>query len=431
MGETFAGFQRADIGGLPVLWRRDERFKTLRVTFTSRRPLDDRAAARSLLPSLLLHGTVDRPDRPAMARRMEELYGAGVMPGTDKVGEQHLLRGTIDAVAGRFLPGAPDQVGDTLAFLAEILTRPRLDAGAFPARTFERERRHALDAVRGLIDDRATWSAIRALEVACEGEPMAIPEHGGQAALEAVDAGAPEAARADFLRHGQAVLVAGGAFDDAAIVKGVERFVAALPERDPQPIPDVVTVGPRETRRVTERVELRQSRSVLVFRCPPPPDEDVWPARRLFVAMLGGGPQSRLFREVREKRSLAYYASADLERHKGLMTVRTGLDEANAPAAAEETLRQLALLQRGEFTDDELEAARARYLASLDAVEDSVASMCRFAHDQWLLGIDRRPEDLADRYRSIGRDEVVAAGQGIWLDTEYLLAPRANGGEER
>ena len=74
MPDRFAGFRYADAGGVPVLWAPDDRFKSLRVLMQARRPLDERAAARSLLPSLLLHGTQRDPDRPSIARRMEELY---------------------------------------------------------------------------------------------------------------------------------------------------------------------------------------------------------------------------------------------------------------------------------------------------------------------------------------------------------------------
>ena len=80
MADSFAGFSLARVGEVPVLWRADERFKTLRVSLCLQRPLDERAAARSLLPMLMLQGTSRDPDRPALAKRMERLYGASAAP---------------------------------------------------------------------------------------------------------------------------------------------------------------------------------------------------------------------------------------------------------------------------------------------------------------------------------------------------------------
>ncbi|MBK8977932.1 MAG: insulinase family protein [Planctomycetes bacterium] len=425
MAETFAGFRLRHQGGLPVLWRSDDRFKTLRVTLQLRRPLDPRAAARSLLPGLLLQGTAQDPDRPALSRRMESLYGAAVLPGTEKIGEVHGLRMTLDVVAGRFLPGHPDQLGDGLRFLAEQLVEPRLAEGAaFPSDVFERERDQAVRHVETLIDDRGVWASLRALQLTCAGEPMALPEYGGLDELRALTPGDPELARQDFLQHGEAALVACGALEDGELARAVDAFLARLPARAPEAIGPPVEVAPRPAREFVEAVELQQAKLVLILRTPWTADPDVWLARRLFVAMLGGGPHSRLFREVREARSLAYYAQAALDRHKGLLTVRVGLDAASADAVVEECERQRAELAAGRFTDDELEVARAHHLSAIATVQDSVAGMTRFVAEHWTLGLDRDPEGLAERYRQIGRDDVVASMAGTWLDARYLLAPR-------
>ena len=95
MEQAFAGFKRTDLAGVPVLWLADHRFKTFAVRISARRPLDDRAAARSLLPALLLQGTANYPDRPSLARRMESLYGAMIAPACSKEGEVHVLRNSV------------------------------------------------------------------------------------------------------------------------------------------------------------------------------------------------------------------------------------------------------------------------------------------------------------------------------------------------
>jgi predicted Zn-dependent peptidase len=423
MSERFAGFARCEVRGVPVLWRVDDRFKTMRVTLSARRPLDRTAAARSLLPALLLQGTTRDPDRPALARRMEAGYGAAVVPGTRKLGETHVLRLSLDAVAGRYLPGSPDQLGEGLRFLADYVASPRLDGEGFPAATFARERQHAVSAARALVDDRTAYASERAIAHACAGEPMAIPEYGGIPDLEALQREDPEVARADFLRRGQLWLVAMGALPRDRFLGEVEAFLADLPPREPATPafpPDVPTRPPRQC---VERVELQQSKLVQVLRLPWTDDPIVQVGRRLFVSMLGGGPHSRLFRRLREERSLVYYASAALERHKGLLSIQAGLDESAAAPAEAETLRQVGSLRSGDFTPDELDTARAGILSALQTVDDSVATRSEFTSEQWLFGADRTPAELAELYARAGRDEVVRGADGVWFDTSYLLAP--------
>ncbi|MCC6781689.1 MAG: insulinase family protein [Planctomycetes bacterium] len=425
MTERFAGFSLRSVRGVPVLFDEDRRFKTLRLVVLVRRPLGsaEDVAARSLLPALLVHGTRRDVDRPAIARRMELLYGAALGPSIGKHGEAQVLRASLDVVAGEFLPGRPPQLEDGLAFLAELLVEPRLAGEAFPAAVFERERRQALDAVRTRVDDRGSHARDEALRLACAGEPHAIPDYGSEAALLAMDAAAPERARRDLLARGEAFVVACGAFDSERLLAAVDSFLARLPERRVEPVGPPVPVAPRAPRRHVDRVPLQQSKFVLVLRFPPSDDPTIWIGRRLFVAMLGGGPQSRLFLQLREKRSLAYYASAGVDRAKGLLLVQVGCDEERAAQVEEETQRQLAELGRGAFEPAELEVARAQMLHALDTVGDAVASRCQFVAENWLLRADRTPQALRAAYLAADRELVMSSAAGLWQDFAYLLAP--------
>ncbi|MHC5065258.1 MAG: M16 family metallopeptidase [Planctomycetota bacterium] len=427
MTQKFAGFRQDEVNGVPVLWRQDRRFKTFRLTLHARRPLDPRAAARSLLPGLLLLGTERDPDRPALSRRMESLYGAAVYPSAVKLAETHSFRLGLDAVSGRFLPGRPDQLGEGLSFLTDYLSRPRLESGGFPEDRFERERSQAANAVRALEDDKTAWARQRAVSLACEGEPMAIPEHGGLEAIEALQRQDPEEARKDFLQRGEMWAVAMGAIDGDELLDRASHMLQELPERQPEPIPDPVQVGQRERRHMVERRELQQCKQVLVMRQPRCETVETWVGRRLFFSMLGGGPHSRLFREVRENQSLAYYVSASADRNKGIAIVQLGLDEEAAEKAEAEILAQVKDLQAGNFDQQELDTAKAGILSGLKSVDDSISQRCAFTSEQWLQKADRSPAQQAELYAKADKAQVLAGAQDLWLDYSYLLAGEQKG----
>ncbi len=420
--DGFAGFRTTHIAGIPVLWRADRRFKTFRVALYARRTHDERAAARSMLPSLLLQGTERDHNRPALARRMHDLYGAAVHPMSSKVGESHLLCFALDSVSGRCLPDRPDQLGDGLGLLADLLARPRLDGDGFPSDVFDLERAQTLNMIRTLADDKGSYAMERAIACACEGEPMAIPEHGGLEAVEKLGRADPEVARRDFLTHGAMWAVAMGDLpDESELEAKISAFLAELPERDEQPVAPAVVVPERDATRTRETTDLRQSKLVMVFRAPKQTDGQERVGRNLFVSMFGGGAHSRLFQEVREKRSLAYYASAGLDRHKDFVLVQVGLDRDSIEAAETEILNQLAALQRGEFEDRELDTARSMMLSSLRTVDDSIGQRVRFTTEQWMQQNDRSPEDVSRLCAAATKDHAVAGGAGIWLDHSYVL----------
>jgi hypothetical protein len=169
MTATFAGFERTEVHGWPVLSRPDPRFKTFRVLLALQRPLGADAAAQALAPSLLQHGTSAHPDRTALARARERLYGAHVGPAILRWSESVVLRLQADAVAGAFLPATPDTFAAALELLGEFALRSRLAAGSLPPVLFARERQQALADARGQRDDKAAWARQQALAHACAG----------------------------------------------------------------------------------------------------------------------------------------------------------------------------------------------------------------------------------------------------------------------
>jgi predicted Zn-dependent peptidase len=407
------------VHGVPVLWLPDARFKSFRASLVLQRPLDGRTAARALLPSLLVEGTEHYQDRVQLQRAQERLYGAVATPGTGRLGETTVLRLLGEGVAGDFLPGRPDQIGGVLALLAELLLRPRLHDGGFADDVFVQQQAQLLAAARAVADDKAAFARQRALELGCVGEPYAVPDHGGQAAIAALDRWAVEGARNDFLQHGRSWCVAMGALP-ADLPSRLEGLLAALPARpNAAPLP-AVEPARRAPRSAVEYADAVQSKQVLLFRSKRPAQRELC-ALHAMVSLFGGGPHSRLFQQVREKQSLAYYASAGVDHHKGVLLVQAGIDVGRGAAVQAAVEGELAALARGDFTDTELATAIAQITGALPAIDDSLAARMQYTGEQWLLGNDQTPTQRLASYAAVRRDDVVAAAASVWLDFAYLL----------
>src|SRR5262249_28657817 len=167
--------------------------------------------------------------------------------------------------------------------------------------------------------------------------------------------------------------VAMGALPDD-LAAAVAPLLGALPPSTPLPVPPPLLPARRAPSRAREAVPMLQAKVVLVLRMPPPPNVAAHCALMTCLSLWGGGAHSRLFKEVRERRSLCYYAAAAGDPRKGLATVQIGCDERHLDAVVAESLRQLDELAAGRFGDDELAATTATIAGSLAAVDDSLTS---------------------------------------------------------
>ena len=119
------------------------------------------------------------------------------------------------------------------------------------------------------------------------------------------------------------------------------------------------------TTRKEEAMPLSQGKLSLGFRldCS---DPEAWaPALVVLNELYGASPASKLFLNVREKRSLCYSCSSLADLRKGILLASSGMKPANRAVTEEAMLEEMKHLVDGDVPDVEWEAAMhslARYL---------------------------------------------------------------------
>jgi zinc protease len=151
----------------------------------------------------------------------------------------------------------------------------------------------------------------------------------------------------------------------------------------------------------------------------------------MLASLVGGGTGGRLFRDLRERRGLAYAIEAE-QTDDGAFLVSTQARHEKLTALLSGVIDHLALLSGQAPAECETSMLRQRTLAeqtfTLATSRGRIEEMTRIA--RWDLPLDasaRRREALASATRSqladtsvrrlAGRPEVVVIGDGSWLAT--------------
>jgi predicted Zn-dependent peptidase len=171
-------------------------------------------------------------------------------------------------------------------------------------------------------------------------------------------------------------------------------------------------------RRRTEQVQL-----ALGFRGVPRGDEDR-EALDVVNHVLGGGPSSRLFEEIREQRGLAYAVGSGTSSYAdaGSLVVSAG----TAPAQVGEVLSlidsEVAGLVADGMTGDELDMAIG-YLtgAFVMGLEDNGSRMARLGALLTTTGAVRPVHEQLERWRAVTATDVARATERV-LDQPRSLA---------
>ena len=151
----------------------------------------------------------------------------------------------------------------------------------------------------------------------------------------------------------------------------------------------------------------------------------LYPALLVCNALYGGTAHSKLFRNVREKLSLCYFASSMLDTIKGLMVVSSGVEFVDFGRAEQAILDQLEAVRRGEFTSEEHTAAIRAVINGLVSRKDSQGQMEDDCVTQLLAcGQWTDPKKLAKDVERVTPQQVSQMAQIIELDTVYRLTGR-------
>ncbi len=401
----------------------DPRFKTAQITVGLFLPLARETVEEyAILPRLLTRASATYPDFTALNRRLNELYGATVTGQVTRVGEAQGLLLTAECTNDRYALGGEEIIASCAGLLCDMLFCPALENGMFRTEDVETERRCLAEDVRAQINEKRWYARRRAEELLCPDEAYGIGQYGKAEIIETLTPEAVTAAWRRMLRHATVRLTLQGTDAMPQVEQAFANGFSAVEGRDPLPcVTDTATHLPA-LRRHTERMAINQSKLVMGFRTDcAEPSTDVT-AVRLMNAVLGGTPSSLLFRNVREKLSLCYYCSSSYDRMKGILLVQSGVDEANAARAEQEILRQVEALAAGDFTEDDLEAARRCVIQSCEAVGDSQSAVAGWYVAQTLLPQLKTPEEIRREVEAVDRAAVTRAAKRLRCECIYLLA---------
>ncbi len=413
---------RKEIGeavGFSVI--KDEKFKSDRITLCMVTPLrQETASANALVSFLLRKGCKSCPDFTELNKKLAGLYGAILDTDASKHGDLQVIKLTVQFLDDRYAIGGEKMVETAAELLADIAFEPNLDEnGLFPALDFEREREYLIDTIQSDLNEKRVYAIGKALSMAFEGEAFGIKRYGTVEQAEKLTGDEVAAAWRNLVKTSRIEIMFTGPGDPTPMETIFAERIARL-EREPEKHERAKPIAYTDYKEATEEMDVTQGKLVMAFRMGAPTDVRERNAARVFSALYGGTPFSKLFMNVREKKSLCYYVSSSFER-AGILLVDCGIEFESRKEAQDEILRQLAAMQNGDFTDTELEQTKLIMNNGLSSVTDSLGGT-----EGWYLGgiLDEEavtPEEDRLEVNEITAEEVVAIAKKASLSTVYFL----------
>ena len=414
---------------------RTDRFKAgiLSVAFVM--PITARDACLApLMLSVLRRGTEKYPSLAQINRRLDELYGTGFSIRPFYRGNRLVLSFRTELLDETYLPGEKTDIAAGVAELLEqMLFHPLLENGQFCERYVESEKELQCDAIRSLQNNPRQYAAEHAKRILYENEPAGIPLLGSEEETRAVTV----AELTDYWKKWLTTLCPDcfylGPMEPERVADlllpicsnpASANATPILGYTDTPPILSAKTVKRREeTLAVSQGQLLVGLRTGTVIGTPEDAVCDV------MNELLGMSPVSLLFMNVREKLSLCYSVSSSFNPFLGTVTVFCGLAVANRERAETEIFRQIDRLRTGDFSDDDLDAAKKSLRNGYLWMQDSPSALCGYFFSRALAGISLPAEERLAAFDRVTREEIMSLAARLTVDTVYFLRGTLEGGD--
>ena len=409
--------------GIRFFWLPTDKFKTVTVKMYIHQELKKELASKTaLLPSVLKRGTQRYPDSIRLQRELESLYGAELSTDVGKKGERHLVEISLDMVHPGYLE-EKNYFRRGLDILKSLLSEPLVEEGGFRGAYVEQEKIQLEQEIKSLINNKTAYALERCIQEMCSQERYGIYKLGDTEELAPIEPQGLYNYSRELLGENPIDLYIVGLRDREeieALVADTFSFSRKAMIRE-LPSTEVYRDNGREVITREELMSVNQAQLVLGYRTNITFDDDLYYPLAFYNGILGVFPHSKLFQNVREKASLAYFVFSRLERHKGIMIIAAGIDPAHYRKSMEIIQAQTEAIARGDITREEMENTRIGFINQLRAQADNPNSLVNFYLDADIGGRQHSFDEVIEKLERVTPEEVVAAARKVKLDTVYFL----------
>ncbi|WP_053956881.1 EF-P 5-aminopentanol modification-associated protein YfmF [Inediibacterium massiliense] len=398
-----------------------DKFKTNLISVYFQRPLKKEEVTQNALLSMILpRGTKTYPTSKEIAKVLEYLYGSYIGCDVAKKGERNILQFFMKLPNGNYIED-PEIFQKGMNILNEFINDPYITNGLFKKDYVNQEKENLKEKIEGRKNDKMKYAYDRCVEEMCKDENYALYVYGSVEELEKLS-------EEELYRHYQEILHTSvvdicvvGDFNPDNMEKMIKENIkidqkeVVLVEREK------IEKDLYEVKLIKEPMDVNQGKLSLGYRTNIPFESELYQPLIVYSNILGGGANSKLFRNIREKESLCYYIYSRVDKFKSLMLISSGIEFENYEKTLSLVKEQVSSMNKGEFSQEDIESAKNSIITSIRSMTDSPYMLSDFYYTQAISHNEDTIEEMIEKIRSVTKEDIIKVGQNIKLDTIYFL----------
>lgn len=413
-------YKKYEMGSYNLHIIKSDKFKTVSMKINFKRKTTKKDITyRNLLKDILLESNSKFKTKRMLNIETEELYNLNYGANNYISGNYSIM--SFDCVFLNDIFTEKGMTDKSISFLIDLILKPNVANNKFDENSFRICKAALKDNIESLKDRTNEYSTIRMLE---EMDKKAISSYraiGYLDDLEKIDEHELYEYYESVIKSDLVDVFIIGEVDDTEI-KNIFREKFSINTMKKPGLSHYIEHDKFRKRIKTVKEESKTEQSNLIIGLKA---DKLTPFERKYVVLiyshiLGGGPDSKLFRSVREKNSLCYSVTSSFSQVFSIMTIKVGINAKDYKKAVSLIKKELKNMEKGEFEESEIEASKMTYISAFKEIEDSQKSIISTYVSREYLEFDE-PDERIKLVNKVTKNDIINLTKKIHLDTIFLL----------
>ena len=378
----------------------------------------------ALIPAILRRGNSKLRTQEEISKALEEMYGASFDCGVDKIGNNQVIKFYLETINNRYIEDNEDNFKKTLDLIFDIAFNPLTESGKFNRIYLENEKDNLRKVIEGRKDSKASYALERCIEEMYKNNPYALYKYGNIKDIEKIDEIKLYRQYLNLINNCKIdIYISGQKLEEVKEYIMSNENIKKLQERTPEFILNNIEnrkKNKKQEQTIEESMDITQGKLVLGLDILDEKENDKYTAL-VYNAILGGTPNSKMFQNVREKKSLAYTASSSFLRQKANIFIRCGIEINNYKKAVKLIKEQIEDMKKGEFSEEDITQAKNNICSAIKMIPEEQDSELIYYFSQELSGNEMKYKEYINNINSVNKQKIIDLANKIQINTVYFL----------
>lgn len=397
-----------------------DKFKNCSMEIMFRNKLEkNEITQNNMLVDMLMHSSKKYPKRREVAIELENLYSASLRGFSTRLGNDVILSFVLDFLNPKYCEEG--YLNDVLSMPFEMILNPNIRDEEFDQRSFNIIKNRLKSDIESLKENATKYSFRRSLYNMDENSPSSYYMVGYLEDLENITSANLVDAYHNLLDNYICDIYIIGNLDMEEIVFIIKNNFNIRTIKKNNINLYVDNNIRKKYINVEETGKYEQDSFIMIYNL-----DNLTKRERDFVIHLyniilgSGGLTSKLYRYLREENSLCYNVSSIYQKYDNLLMIYSGIDGKDKELCIYLVNKAILEMQKGEFSDEELENAIKTVISSIKMSEDTQGGI---VNNYLFNDLDNLPlsDERMREFKTVTKEEIMVVAKKVKLNTIYML----------